>query len=522
MFYPEKRDGYSRIGKLKFDSVTLQTPALLEYNGVPLDGLEMDFGKAPYPVKFISEELYERLAPSNEEVEILTGLKLLSPRQLVQAFEDVRGRGRGEGGGRGGKPIYAVAAAKPSNAALLIYLGADILDNILAISSAYNGMYFLGDYEVELSKLRDLPCNCQYCRSADPEDYEAIAKHNTMVLKQEVEKCKILLAREELRNYVEAKVKLHPDMTATLRIADSGDKTHFPRFRRSRCYFTTMESSNRFEVQYFLKRALECYEPTTDTVLLLPCTAKKPYLLSKTHRRIRSAVKVNVNEIVISSPLVVPREYELLYPAINYDTPVTGQWSDEEIAFVASWLERFLEKGDFQKVIAHVEGGYKKVVERACSDYDVVFTSRIEELRREIEGYDNLNLYERIFSHMLRYQFDVEYRKGRYRGRYPEIEMVVDRARVARVDPVYGRLDVYADLARQLLKEGRYLVEIENFEVTSTIFAAGIVDADERIRPNDIVVFRNDSIAGVGVAAMSGREMVESERGVAINVKRKL
>ncbi len=514
MFYPEKRDGYSRIGKLKFDSTTLQTPALLEYDGVPQILEHVDFGKAPYPVKFISEEMYKRLAPSNEEVAVLAGLATLSPRQLVQAFEDVRGM----------KPVYAVAAAKPSNVALLVYLGADILDNILAVSSAYNGIYFLGDYEVELSTLRTLPCNCQYCRNADPEDYEAIAGHNTLVLKQEVEKCRILLAREELRNYVEAKVKLHPEMTATLRIADfEGDKTYFPRFRRSRCYFSTMESSNRFEVQYFLKRALECYEPITDTVLLLPCTAKKPYLLSKTHRSIRSAVRVNVNEIVISSPLVVPREFELLYPAINYDTPVTGYWSDEEIAFVASWLKRFLEKGRFRKVVAHVEGGYRKVVEMACKGSDVIFTSRIEELRREIEGYDSFDLYERIFSHMLKYQFEITYtKKCRYRGRYPEIEMLREGKRVARVDPIYGRLDIYGDIAKLLLKEERYLVEIGDFEVTSTIFAAGVVDADERIRPNDVVVFRNDSIAGVGIAAMSGREMVESDRGVAVNVRRKL
>ncbi len=526
MFYPEKRDGYSRLGKIKADGFVLNTPALLEFDGKP--EISVDFGKVPYALKFISETLYERLKPSETEFNVLAGLNVLSPRQILQAFEDKRSL----------KALYVVAAAIPSNVALLIYLGADLVDNILAIAKAYNGVYFLGDLEVDIFRLKKFPCGCQYCRNqkldglSREEIFEIVSGHNTEMLKLEVEKCRYLIEREELRNYVEAKVKLHPEMTAVLRIADSyGDKKYFSRFKKSRCHFSAMESVNRFEVSYFLNRALECYKPVTDTVLLLPCTARKPYLTSRTHRYIRSRVKINVSEIIISSPLVVPREFELTYPAVNYDTPVTGHWSEEEIAFVASWLRRFIEKGGFGKVVAHVEGGYRRVVEKALEDSqaEIVYTAEdgvlgdrsIERLKEEIAGFKKMDLYSQIFDHMLRYQFGIEYGDCRYSGRYPEIEMLEGRERVARVDVRYGMLDIYEKIARILLDKGIYTVKIADFDFTNTIFAAGVLEADENIRPNDVVAFSSSSVFGVGIALMHGKEMEKGERGVAMKVRRK-
>ena len=522
MFYPERRDGFARIGKIEIGSRRIATPYMIDYFNDKDTIEKIEFGKAPYVLKYIAEEVYERLRAENEELNVATGLSVLSPRQLVKAFSELRSS----------KPLYAVAAATPTNVSLLIYLGADIVDNILAIAKGYDGVYFLGDVEVKLENLKELPCSCKFCENANLEDlsnpFEVAAKHNTEVLRLEVEKCRMLIEREELRNYVEAKVKLNPELTAALRLADLESSTLFPRFRKSRCQFSAIESFNRFEVRYFLQRALECYEPKTDVLLLLPCTARKPYLLSKTHRVIRSRVRINVNEIIISSPLVVPREFELAYPACNYDTPVTGQWSDEEIAFVASWLRKFVEKGDFEKIVAHVEGGYRRVVERALSDYDVVFTAddgvlserSINKLRKEIEGYGKYNLFAEIFDHMARYQFGLSF-NGKVRGRYPNLELV-DSERVARIDTVYGMLDIYAKAARKLIDENVYVVEIEDFEPTSTIFAAGVVGADERIRPNDVVVFYSQRIFGVGIAAMSGEEMVKSDRGIAVKVRRKM
>ena len=525
MFYPEKRDGFARTGKIEVNGRTYSTPVMLEVGSIP----EWNFS-APPALKFIDSELYDRLRGENGDVEVLPSLHLLTPRQLVQVFDDLTENGFSI------KPLYAAASALPSNVSLLIYLGVDIVDNILAISKAYNGFYFLGELEVEIGRLKELPCSCIHCRRRVVEEVdnltETVAMHNTEMLRMEVEKCRRLILGEELRNYVEAKVKLNPEFTAALRLSDTlRNRSTFPRFRKSRCNFSAAESSSRFEVRYFLERALECYEPFSDTVLLLPCTARKPYLTSRTHRALRSRVRVNINEIIISSPLVVPREFELLYPAVNYDTPVTGHWSEEEVSFVAEWLRRFIDKGGFKKVVAHVTGGYRRVVERAekglkaevvyTAEKDVLSEDSLNSLKKEIRSYGKVDLYRKMLDHMLRYQFGISWESARVAGRYPELELIEGKKRIARVDTNYGMLDIYESLARKLLNEEIYTVKIGDFDVKGTIFAGGVLEADERIRPNDVIVFHNEEIYGVGIASMSGREMVESQKGMAVRVKRK-
>lgn len=518
MFYIEKRDGFARLGLLEIEGKKIRTPAMLE--GEILRKIELE--KAPYQVKKIDPEIYEKLKRSGE-INAIIGIARMMPREIAEAFSEIRGK----------NPIFAVACATPANVSALIYLGADLVDNLMAIAKAYSGMYFMGDLEVNLERLEKFPCNCEFCRGQElknlkkEEAYEISAKHNTEVLRQEVQKCRILIEEENLRNYVEAKTKMSPELTALLRFSDFEESKFFPRFRKSKCYFNSQESVNRFEVKYFLQRVVDCYEPKTEALLLLPCTAKKPYLTSKTHRAIREAVKVNLNEIIISSPLVVPREFELIYPAVNYDTPVTGYWSEEEIEFVARWLRKLVEKGRFEKIVAHVEGGYKKVVERALADYEVKFTAEgnilskesLKNLKKELESFDGYDLFLEMFRHASRYQFELEF-DGIAKGRYPEIELH-RKERIARFDLKYGNLDVYGEIAMELIKKGKYAVEIDDFEPSSTIFCAGIRNADENIRPNDVVVFYNSILYGIGIARISGKEMVEAEKGVAIEVRRK-
>jgi len=282
---------------------------------------------------------------------------------------------------------------------------------------------------------------------------------------------------------------------------------------------SAVESFNRPEVVNFLEKAVKAYKPKGKILLILPCSAKKLYSTSRSHTIIRSVVKRGIEEIIVSSPLVVPRVFELVYPAVNYDVPVTGHWSDDEIRYASKWLCEFLSKGEFEVVIAHVEGGYKRVVEATAKEMglDVMWTAEkditsAESLKRlkdvmdkiEVEKFD---LYKAIFEHMLRYQFDVEdIDLKSVKGRYPNLEFYADK-RLARVDVNYGCLDVDIELAKFLINRKSYFVEIDEFIPKGTIFAVGVKKADERLKPNDVVVFYNSQVIGVGRALMTGKEM---------------
>ncbi len=531
----EKRDGVARIGKLEINGRMFEVPLMIDFlERYEFEDLisRIDFGIAPYVLKDIDSKRFEVLRSRNENLIVATGLSVLSPRKLVETLIELRDGSF--------KPLYTPALATPKNLPLLVYFGVDIVDNILPIVKAYEGIYMLENCEFELKSLKSLPCNCEICRnhSVKDMDEELIAKHNTAVLRRQIDLIKEQIRSENLRNFVEAHAKFDPELTAMLRIGDENSeffKRYCAIFKKSKLTPTSEDSFSRYEVSTFFERAIDAYKPKSEVLLILPCSARKPYMLSRSHSKIRSHLGdllKGVEEIIVSSPLVVPRVFELTYPAINYDVPVTGYWSGDEIRFVAERLAGFIGKGEFEVIIAHVEGGYRKVVESL--GIDVIFTAEgevtsqksLKNLRRALEGVAkrDFDLYLSIFEHMLRYQFGIELSELgdnlKVRGRYPNLELFKGKNRIARIDVNYGMLDVYMPLAKLMLEKNAYTVRIDNFEPKGTIFAVGVKNADERIRPNDIVVFHNDELIGVGRAIMTGIEMVEVDRGYAIEVKR--
>jgi len=527
----EKRDALARLAKLEIDGENYLTPLMIDFlqkEKYPfLDSV--DFGMAPYAFKRIDAVRFEKLKSKDKNFLIAT--ICCTPRDVVESLVELRMGSL--------KPLYAPAIATPMNVALLVYLGVDVVDNILPIMRGYQDIYMLPDAEFNVNVLKELPCTCPICSEygADIKNLEAherwlaLAKHNTIMLENQLRLVRELIRQEELRNFVEVRAKAMPELTSMLRFADMHDFGNFmPRFKRSMLRPTTAESFNRPEVQYFFKRSVEIYSPKSKTVVILPCSAKKPYMLSKSHRELRRLVSMKgVCEIIVSSPLVSPRELELCYPVVNYDVPVTGQWSREEVEFVAEKLAALLVKGNFERVIAHVEGGYRKVVEKAAeiAGFDVIFTcngsNSVDMLRKAIKDSPKaeFDLYLEIFRHMCRYQFGVDIVAGRPKGRYPNLEIYSGKERLMRTDMRYGMLDIDLPFARKLLEKRVYWVEIGDFEPKGTIFAAGVVDADENIRPNDVVVFYNSEFYGVGIARMSGSEMVEVKKGYAIDVRKK-
>ncbi len=526
----EKRDGMARIASWGDYTIPLMIDFLDKDEFQFLQSI--DFGMAPYSVSYMDHKRYQILGSKNENISVASGLKTLSPRQKVDALVSLRANGW--------MPLYTPALATPQNVPVLIYLGVDLVDNILPIAKAYQGVYMLSDTQFDINSLKELPCNCPTCSSTTAHELkdlplkekgQLLALHNTTVLKNQLSLVREHIRADNLRNFVEWRTKSDPELTAMLRFADE-QHTNGSLFKRSTALFTTLEF-NRPEVSSFSKKSIEVYQPQGRTLIILPCTATKPYLKSRTHSELRKRVNFKgVNEIIISSPLVSPREFELCYPVINYDTTVTGQWTGDEISFIAQNLAHLISRGNFEKIIAHVDGTYHKIVEDAAASVEVVYTGEsgvlnndsMERLKEEIEGSPKVNfsLYRSMFDHMSRYQFGLEL-DGKYKvkGRYPYLELYSDKERVMRMDIRYGMLDIDIPFAGRLLQEGINTVRIDNFDPKGTVFAAGILEADFRIKPNDVVVFHNDNLFGVGISHMFGKEMVDSGSGYAIRVRRK-
>ena len=582
-----RRDGAARLGFLSLHEEKKQTPLLLRVESLSSgkEGFEVIHAEDPNFNDLFQEELHDTprgavLLPEVHPLftkvqEAIPQLKvdcyvlsfasalLYSPREFVRRIIDARTVIPSD------VALWAPAIATAENAALLFYMGVDLIDDTNAVIQGYQGVYHTEEGAVSLRELEDLPCTCSVCASLTADELREkdnkektllIAKHNTLLLEKELKKVKAHIRAGSLREYVELKVRASPFLTAVLRLLDHEEEEYFekrtPVARNHGMMANTMESLKRIEVKRFASRVLERYEPPMGKILLiLPCSARKPYSISPSHLKFREAIeryRGRIHELILTSPLgVVPRELEMVYPAAFYDIPVTGYWDAEEREWVSSCLRAYLERNakNYDHIVAHLSGTYKELCSRVAEDLgiDVVYTckegeevtskealkrlkERIAELCGDKERLSGFEKKVSMLKAMADYQFGIgagselisrkEGEKIKISGKFPAYKLSVHGEVLARIVSEYGLLTLTLKGARRIERFlTAYTVHIGDFLPKGSILAPGVVNADEQIRVNDEVIFVGEKAFGVGRAKMSGWEMVESRRGVAVDVR---
>lgn len=421
-------------------------------------------------------------------------------------------------------PWYAPAAALPSNAALLAWTGFDLFDYTGPDLAAARGRFLMPEGELPADALGSGLCTCPGCAARD------LALHNRLALDAELALVRRFVHDGRLRDLVDARCRLDAAQVGILRLLDrryAFVERWTPVTGPTPLRANSSEALARPEVRRFAERVLERYRPArTDTVVLLPCSARKPYSLSRSHALFARAIRDRAHELIVTSPLgIVPRELELCYPAAHYDVPVTGYWDAEEVAVIAATLASYLERHAFSRVIAHLEGGALRVAEAAAGRIGCEIEPTVVDGRPTSDA--SLSLLDAALDGCRRrredplrglalYQFGCELSSAglRSRGRYPNLQYLRGR------NPVFG-IDAASGLLRptfegwSLLGDG-YRVEIDDFVPQGDVLAPGVLDADSRIRPGDEVLVVGPSAYATGRAAMSAWEMLRSTRGVAV------
>jgi archaeosine synthase len=435
--------------------------------------------------------------------------------------------------------------ATPENLPLLAYAGVDLVDEDRAVVRGTQGRYLTADGERRLDDLTELPCPCPACAGGvDDFDREDCVTHNVAALRAEARRVRERVREGTLRDYLEGQSRLQPWLTAAFRGFDEEwayleERT--PVVRRASMHATTGDALRRVEVRRFADRVTSRYRARFDDhpLLLVPCSAGKPYGESRSHSRFQDAAGYRAHKVSLTSPLgVVPRELELTYPAQHYDAAVTGRWGADEVEFVADVLSRYLDRTDYPRVVAHVpDDGYREVVERATADRDlpVEYTvaghptddDSLATLAGALDGESSIpvSAHEReTLRAVADYQFgdgagDALFDDLTTEGRHPKQRAVADGDQLAALVPEYGVLSLTLAGARRWLESDvpTRRVEIDDFVPHGSVLAPGVVDADDDIRPGDEVVVEGPSAFGVGRATTHGAAMVESTRGVAVS-----
>ncbi|MFB6096888.1 MAG: archaeosine synthase subunit alpha [Haloferacaceae archaeon] len=437
--------------------------------------------------------------------------------------------------------------ATPGNVATLAYAGVDLFDAKKARVRGRQGFYFTREGEQFLEDLDELPCACPACqRPAGEFDRGDCAEHNVNVLRAELATVRRRIRDGRLRDYVEGQARHEVWHTALVRELDQEYgylEQRTPVVRNAELTAATEDSLRRVEIQRFAERVTERYRNRFDNPLVLvPCSATKPYSESQSHRQYQDAVQFRAHMASMTSPIgVVPQELELTYPAQHYDSVVTGRWSENEKTFVAEVLRRYLERNDYPRVVAHVPPeGYRDICERVAEQVDVPFEFTVEDHPTTDDSIANLmstlsdelkyskrerqhNTVKAIADYMLGDGAgDDLFADVQTTSRYPKLQVRdPDGEQLAAMVPSYGVLAFTLHGARRWVDSDAPVkrVEIDEFVPHGSVLAPGVVDASAEIRPGDEVVIEGPRAFGVGRAAMSGPEMVDSTRGVASEVR---
>ncbi|WP_049926565.1 archaeosine synthase subunit alpha [Halopiger goleimassiliensis] len=448
--------------------------------------------------------------------------------------------------------LYVSGVATPRNVALLAYAGIDLFDATAAVVKGTEGRYLTTDEAYFLEDLDELPCSCPACRKPRSAfTREDCAEHNRNALEAELAIVRRRIRDGRLRDYVEGQARHDQWLTAAMRELDAQwgyleERT--PILRDAQIAAATEDTLHRVEIQRFADRVTTRYRNRfKNPLVLVPCSATKPYSESQSHRQFHDAIQWRAHLVSMTSPIgVVPQELETTYPAQHYDTVVTGRWSEDEKGFVSEVLRRYLERNrdTYPYVIAHVpDEGYRDIVERVESDFDdLAFTYTVPEGGHPTDDESLTNLQEAL-SGELKYskrerehntvRAIADYLLGDGAGddlfaditttsRYPKIQ-VRDReeTQLATMVPQYGTLSFTLEGAKRWVDSDAPVkrVEIDGFVPHGSVLAPGVVDADEDIRVGDEVVVEGPKAFAVGRAEMFGREMAESTRGVAAEIR---
>jgi len=313
--------------------------------------------------------------------------------------------------------LFASGKIIPKFYPMLVYLGIDLIDSSYLLYLSSENFYDTIEHLLPIYKIKYLPCSCVACRGKlknlledkySSEKTKLLCLHNLITAESYLNKIKQYLNYEDFRAFVE---KSSLDDTTLISMLKILDKEYFEILK----YETPIVQENKIikclgassyyrpDFQEFRERVVKYFspEPSTTLILILPCSSKKPYSESKSHRQFYKVIRKfpefpNFQEIILTSPLgAIPRQLENIYPVNSYDISVTGDWDNEEINIASEMLIHIINKYDNNiPIICHLEGGYSKIIKKAQQELQHDF--HFSEIHERPTSINSLNSLENL------------------------------------------------------------------------------------------------------------------------------
>ena len=295
--------------------------------------------------------------------------------------------------------------------------------------------------------------------------------------------------------------------------------------KKLRCH--SFESRNDITIRTWREAISENYEPPSrqrEVLVLLPCSAKKPYRLSQSHSRFRRAIgNSRAHEVMVTAPLgLVPRDLEDLWPAAHYDIPVTGDWDGDELSIIRNMLTRLVERVGYSTIVNH------SGIELSLGDRVVIDTREggsagssesLERLQDAIKssfsegdgGETDFSVRDEKIKSISRFQFGSdEWLDGcQIRGRPPIFTITKDGVQMAKWDPRRGRF-LLSKSSLETMRKLKLLKSVEihpDLDWIGDIFPSMISRHDKSILVGDeVLVLQEGKLIGSARSIAPGWE----------------
>ena len=420
--------------------------------------------------------------------------------------------------------LWTVGIGGPDNCALLAWMGVDLFDLSRSRHASSLGVLLTedGPRPVEASLDEDCTMISQLAawKAALAETRSAIREGS---LRELAERQSLSSPRSVER------LRRHDAKMSSLSGGESGLSRIKGQDFPLRCHSYT--SRNDALIVDWQRRIAESHSPPvhqTEILLLLPCSAKKPYRLSASHRRFRNSITSNrVHEVMVTAPLgLVPRELEDIWPAGNYDIPVTGEWDLDELTTIREMINKFAIRNGYSRIINHsgihleVEGIDIIDTRQGESAGNSESLTRLEnEVSRAAKEYklsspkESIHRLNKLCALSLFQHGTDEWLAGcKVEGRPPIYTIKKDRTQLARWNPRIGRFSFSKASLPLLHESGKFPIVnlVDNFDWKGDLFSTNIKSKNGEIRAGDeVLVYQNDTLIGSARAEAAGWEWPE-------------
>lgn len=242
--------------------------------------------------------------------------------------------------------LWTPAIGGPDNLAVLTWLGVDLFDLARCREAEVEQMY------LTMNGVNNCPSNEHY-------SFEKQLLH-WQLAKDEVQSA---FQFGTLRELAEQQALNSPRLVEHLRyhkeilLGEQGFlERHMNASDRFRCYsFQSFSDPLIHDWVQYISQHYETQSKMSEVLVLLPCSDRKPYRLSKSHAKFLDILgNYNLEHLMVTSPLgLVPRSLEDVWPASHYDIPVTGTWTHDEILRIQNVLKSYLDRHEFKLIINH-------------------------------------------------------------------------------------------------------------------------------------------------------------------------